>query len=59
MANQQTTFRIEILTNVTRQEIWNVADSLDQVEGVTSELQEPGDFITPTLLLIHFGAPHL
>ncbi len=59
MPNQQTTLLIEIPSDVTQQEVWNVSERLEQVEGVTSELQEPKDFITPTLLLLHVVAPHL
>src|SRR5260370_22346965 len=59
MHNQQTTLLIEIPSNVAQQEVWNVAESLEQVEGVTSELQEPKDFITPTLLFLHLVVPAL
>ena len=59
MPNQQMTLLIEIPPDVAQQEAWNVAKRLEQVEGVTSELQEPKDFITPTLLFIHLVAPHL
>ncbi len=59
MNNQQTTLLIEIPTDVPQQEVWNVAERLEQIEGVTSELQEPKDFITPALLFIHLVAPHL
>jgi hypothetical protein len=59
MPNQQTTLLIEIPPDVAQQEVWNVAERLEQVEGVTSELQEPKDFITPTLLFLHLVVPHL
>jgi hypothetical protein len=59
MPNQQTTLRIEIPPNVAQEEFWNVTERLEQVEGVTAELQEPKDFVTPTLLFLHIVAPHL
>jgi hypothetical protein len=59
MPSEQTTLLIEIPPDVEQQEVWNVAERLEQVEGVTSELQEPKDFITPTLLFLHFVAPYL
>lgn len=59
MPNQQTTLLIEIPPDVAQQEVWEVAERLEQVEGVTSELQEPKDFITPILLFVHVIAPHL
>lgn len=59
MPNQQTTLLIEIPPEVAQQEVWNVTEKLEQVEGVTAELQEPKDLITPTLLFLHVVAPHL
>ena len=59
MPNQQTTLLIEIPPEVAQQKVWNVTERLEQVEGVTTELQEPKDLITPTLLILHVVAPHL
>ncbi len=59
MSDQPTTFRIEIPPDVAQQEVWDVEERLRQVAGVTSELQEPRDFITPTLLFLHVAAPYL
>jgi hypothetical protein len=59
MLNQQTTLLVEIPPDVAQQEVWNVTERLEQVEGVTPELQEPKDLITPTLLFLHIAAPYL
>jgi len=59
MSVEQTALLIEIPPDVAQQEVWDVTQRLEQVEGVTSQLQEPKDFITPTPLFIHLVAPHL
>lgn len=59
MPNQQTTLFIEIPRDVAQQEIWDVEERLRQVEGVTTELQEPRDLIAATLLFIHVVWPYL
>src|SRR5436305_1512823 len=59
MPDQQITLLIEIPPDVAQQEVWKVAERLEQVEGVTPELQEPKDFLTPTLLFLHVAAPYL
>ena len=57
MSDQQTTLLIEIPPDVTQQEVWDVEERLRQVEGVTTELQEPRDVIAATLLFLHVAAP--
>jgi hypothetical protein len=59
MSEQPTTLRIEIPSDVVQQEVWDVEERLKQVEGVTTELQEPRDPIAATLLFLHFVGPHL
>jgi hypothetical protein len=59
MSDQQTTLLIEIPPDVTQQEVWDVEERLRQVEGVTTELQEPRDLIAATLLFLHVAAPYL
>lgn len=59
MSDQQTTLLLEIPSDVAQQEVWDAEERLRQVEGVTTELQEPRDFITPTLLFLHVAAPYL
>src|SRR6266568_6239591 len=59
MSDQQTTLLLEIPSEGVQQEVWDVEERLRQVAGVTPELQEPKDFITPTLLFLHFAAPYL
>ena len=39
--------------------MWDVEEKLKQVEGVTTDLQEPRDPFTATLLFLHFVGPHL
>jgi hypothetical protein len=59
MLDQQTTLLIEIPPNVAQQEVWDTEERLKQVEGVTTELQEPKDLIAATLLLIHIVGPYM
>jgi hypothetical protein len=59
MSYQQTTLLIEIPSDVAQQEVWDTEERLRQVEGVTTELQEPKDLIAATLLLIHFVGPYV
>ncbi len=59
MSDPQTTLLIEIPSDVAQQEVWDTEERLRQVEGVTTELQEPRDFITPILLFLHVAAPYL
>lgn len=55
----QTTLLFEIPPDVPQQEVWNIEEKLRQVEGVITELQEPKDFIAPTLLFLHIAAPYM
>jgi len=59
MSDQQTTLLLEIPSEVAQQEVWDAEERLRQVAGVTPELQEPKDFMTPTLLFLHVAAPYL
>ena len=59
MPDQQAALLIEIPPDVPQQEVWDIEEKLRQVEGVITELQEPKDFITPTLLLLHVAVPYL
>ncbi len=59
MPNQPITFLLEIPSGVAQQDVWDVEERLRQVAGVTTELQEPRDFITATLLFVQVIAPHL
>ena len=57
MLNQQTTLLIEIPPDVAQQEVWDAEERLRQVDGVTTELQEPRDLVAATLLFIHVAVP--
>ncbi len=59
MPDQQAALLIEIPPDVPQQEVWDIEEKLRRVEGVITELQEPKDFITPTLLFLHVAAPYL
>lgn len=59
MSDQQTSLLLEIPSEVAQQEVWDAEARLRQVAGVIPELQEPKDFITPTLLFLHFAALYL
>ena len=57
MHNQQMTLLIEIPPDVAQQEVWDAEERLRQVDGVTTELQEPRDLVAATLLFIHVAVP--
>jgi len=59
MPDQPITFRIEIPPDVAQQEVWDTEERLRQVEGVTTELQQPKDVIAATLLFIHLVGPYV
>ncbi len=59
MSNQPTTLLLEIPSDVVQQEVWDTEERLRQVEGVTTELQEPKDLIAATLLLIYIVGPYV
>lgn len=50
------TIRIEISANVSQHYVWELEKKLQQVEGVTTDLLEPKDLASITLLLLHFAA---
>ena len=58
LPDQQKTLLIEIPPDVVQQEIWNIAEKLEQVEGVTSELQEPRHSLLQ-LCSSYICCPHL
>ena len=52
MSDQPTTLQLEIPPEVAQQDVWNFEEQLRHIGGITTELQEPKDLITPTLLFI-------
>lgn len=55
MPDQERTIFIEIPQDVAQQEMWDVEKKLKQVEGVATDLQEPRDLSTVTVLVLHFA----
>jgi hypothetical protein len=54
MIDQKTTIVIEIPSNITQQEVWDLEEQLKGIEGLETDLQESRDIIAPTLLILHF-----
>jgi len=52
VSDQPITLQLEIPPEVAQQDVWNFEEQLRQIGGITTELQEPKDLITPTLLFI-------
>jgi hypothetical protein len=52
VSDQLITLQLEIPPEVAQQDVWNFEEQLRQIGGITTELQEPKDLITPTLLFI-------
>jgi hypothetical protein len=59
MSDQPITVQLEISQEVTQQDVWDLEKRLKQVSGVTTELREPKDFITPIHLLIQIAGPYV
>ena len=57
MLGKQTALLIEIPPDVAQQDVWNFEKQLKRTEGVTTELQEPRDLVSATLLFLHFATP--
>lgn len=59
MSDQPITLQLEIPPEVAQQDVWDLEDQCKQVAGVTTDLQEPRDFIAATLLFIHIVGPYV
>jgi len=59
MSNQLITLQLEIPSEVAQQDIWDLEEQLSHLDGITTELQAPKDFIAATLLFIHVVGPYL
>jgi len=59
VSNQPITLQIEIPPEVAQHDVWDLEEQLGQVGGVTTDLQEPRDFIAATLLFIHIVEPYM
>src|SRR5690242_18595878 len=57
MPDQPITVQLEIPSEVTQQDVWELDERLRRVAGITTELREPKDFIAATLLFIHIVGP--
>lgn len=59
MPEQPVTLYLEIPPEVTQQDVWRFEEQLRQVVGITTELQEPKDLLTATLLFLSVVGPYL
>lgn len=59
MSGQSITLYLEIPPEVVQHDIWDLEKQLSQVAGVTTELREPKDLITATLLFISLAGPYV
>lgn len=53
MSDQKKTAFIEFPSGIIQQEIWDLEEQLNQIEGVTTDLQEPKDPLATTLLILN------
>ncbi len=59
MSDQSITLQLEIPPEIAQQDVWDLEEQFKQVAGVTTDLQEPRDFIAATLLFIYIVGPYL
>jgi hypothetical protein len=52
MSDQVSTLRLEIPGEIPQQEVWDLETVLQQVDGISTDLQEPRDFIATAVLII-------
>jgi hypothetical protein len=52
MSDQVSTLRLEIPGEVPQQDVWDLETALQQVDGVSTDLQESRSFITAAILII-------
>ena len=55
MSDQNTSALIEIPSDVAQQEVWDLEETLRQIEGVKTDLQEPRDVPGVTMLILHLA----
>ncbi len=59
MSDQPITLQLEIPSEVSQQEVWDLEEQLGQVAGITTELREPKDPVAATLLFIQIAGPYV
>jgi hypothetical protein len=59
MSDQTITLQLEIPPEIAQQDVWDLEKKCKQVAGVTTDLQEPRDFLAATLLFIHIVGPYV
>jgi hypothetical protein len=59
MSDRPITLQLEIPPEVAQEDVWNFEELLGQVAGITTELREPKDLISATLLFISVAGPYL
>lgn len=52
MSDQVSTLRLEIPGEIPQQEVWDLETALQQVDGVSTDLQEPRDFVATAVLIV-------
>src|SRR5437660_4918007 len=56
MLEHRTTVVIELPLDILQQEIWDVEEQFKRVEAVETDLREPKDLVTSTMLVLHIAA---
>jgi hypothetical protein len=59
MSDQSLVLQLEIPPEVMQQDVWNLEAQLGSLPGVTTDLQEPKDLLTPTLLFLSIAGPYV
>lgn len=53
------TLQLEIPPEVNQRDVWEFEEHLNQIAGITTDLQEPKNIFAVTLLLIQIAAPYI
>lgn len=53
------TLRLEIPPEINQRDVWDFEERINQIAGITTDLQEPKDILAATLLLIQVAAPYI
>src|SRR6266568_4776671 len=59
MSDQPITLHLEIPPEVAQQDVWDLEEQIRHIAGITTELREPKDLLTATLLLIQVAGPYV
>ncbi|SRR6266705_2882231 len=59
MPDHSITLQLEFPPEVVQQEVWELEEQLQQIAGITTDLREPRDLLTTTLLFIQIAVPYI